>query len=285
MELIRSPFHFTGNKKRAIKNGLLKAFGNKQIIDAMVGSGAVLYNVGGMGYDIDPLLIMMHKSITLPGFIEYVRNIWHNDFVLKGSTDNAYYAIRDIENSMHRDGVVSSDRAAYLYVLTQLSFNSLWRFGPNGYNVPFGWNRKKVDFSRISDAAKRSAELGLCFSTADALSMPVTSNMVIYFDPPYLSSNYNYGTWSSKEEVRLRDRCVKAHEAGTQFVMSNVGVYRGRFNYGLIKWAHEHKFNVHSIDRVSYNKWASAVDGVSHSTGTREIIITNRAVEGLPIGV
>lgn len=302
LEVIRSPFHYMGNKKKVLQNGL-KAFlyealeeNGGHLFDMMVGSGSVLYNSphGGWGYDINRPAVHMHIFLQRPDAIEQILKIYNTYFLGGVVTEAGYYSLRGKENDFYRKAALSPnggyafhyvypEHMAILYVLTQLAFNSLMRFGPRGYNAPFGHNQKEFSLERIVRAAEVSRRLSLKFMNQSFIDVNLTDLMVenvdvAYFDPPYFitSDQYEYAGWPQWKEYALRAQLGLLNERNRRFILSNVARYRGHNNSSLIKFAERAGFYIYRVPTVKYQAWSNVgTTDQSKSRKTVEVLITN----------
>jgi site-specific DNA-adenine methylase len=283
--MIRSPIHFTGNKKKALQNGLadIVSTPDGRFFDMMVGGGSVLYNsnpVSPVGLDFDARLICLHRHFLDELLVQAVWEVLnkYNDV----QTEEDYYALRDEFNQIDRFGRVDLKWAARLIVLTQTSFNSLWRFSKNGYNVPYGHGLKQPDLSRVQHSVEHCRKISPLFVAEDVLTMDMGllrsfrsgARDKFYFDPPYLQSAYKYTGWDSEKESLLRSRILSL-ASDSMVVLSNVAFYRGEINTDLLDWAEASGFFIYVIKNVNYRSWASAVKSAGGSKRTIEIVITN----------
>ena len=282
--MIKPPFSYSGNKYSALKNGLLPLLigDYHTIVDAMVGSGAVAYNVSAdrvIAIDNSPAIISMHRAVSNPRFGHDLRDLLSSFFdrIPEGNNASGYYQLREHENSLSHGW--SYERALALVVLSHLSFNSLIRFGPNGFNAPVGM--KPLNVSNLLTAAKVAwkIEFKLEKSFADFDKSLFGKGVLLYFDPPYITTKYKYDGWTREKEQEMLDLILEAERAGADFVLSNVTKYRGEVNQPLIDWIDENGFNVVATRNGGFNAWAAAVKTVESSSKTVEVAITNRSVE------
>lgn len=291
-DLIRSPFHYTGNKKKVLQNGLydfMKENVTGRLVDVMVGSGAVLYNSphGGVGSDISLPVIGMHSFLRHdPDPIGRIVREYFRAFPGGEVTEQGYYELRAVENEFYQMYLMADvpmavpRHMAILFILTQLSFNSLMRFGPRGYNAPYGHGQKQFDSSRISKARNASLALNLHFSHRDYLEEPlcILGNDVFYYDPPYYisSDQYVYEGWPTEKERLMRNQIKAIADSGSGVILSNVALYRGKRNDDLLREMNEAGFFIYVVGSVNYQAWANVkTTDQSKSKKTIEIIITN----------
>ena len=273
---IKGPFSYSGNKYKIWKVHLSEVFSKySKIHEPFLGSGACLYNSnnGGIGVDIDKNVIKLHNSLKNDNLLELIKSTYSLYFP-EGRDEVKYYKLRSDFNTSFVLKGTTNDNVHMLHILIQLSFNSLLRFSKNGYNVPFG--KKEVDFDRIKnhqDVVNSKDFSFICGNYFDLdLSKVDKDRDLIYLDPPYLASKFQYGGWNKDEEGKLLIYLDKLNSDGYKFVLSNTFLHRGVLNQNLIDWSS--KYNVKNIT-VSYNSWTAAVASVKTETDTQEVIISN----------
>ena len=271
-----SPFQFAGNKKKAINNGLidiLEESGKDHLVDMMTGSGVVALNWDGYSYmnDADPVIVGLHDYIR-----HNVKEVIHNDVLsymrsFDFTNEIAYYQLRRSYNHSHDP--------ALLLILIQIGFNSLMRFNSRGeFNVPFGHNKKTFNLDRILNTLEHYKKVihvynESVFDFDYDLFNP--EGFVLYFDPPYHFSKYNYGVWDIEIEMDFWDLIVELSDEGYKIAVSNVAVYRGEINEFLMDTCSEAELNIRPIGKVKYDNWSHAVSTVEKSNGTQEVVVTN----------
>lgn len=287
-KIIRSPFQFSGNKKKAISNGLidlLKQSGKPNLADMMCGSAVV-----GLNWDGD--VILNDTQVELCAAHLYLRSyrrqanwdelIRHNiaEFELEYdfTSENDYYLMREKYNQKN-----NRNNPLLLMILIQISFNSLMRFNSKGhYNVPFGHNKKPFNSTRILEALEHYRKIRYIYNQSIFdFSYDSLENHILYFDPPYYQTQYSYGGWSEQDEEKFWELIIWLSETH-KIAVSNVLRYRGRANKILIDKCVKNGFLVNVIGNVTYNNWQKAVSTVEHDTKTTEVLITNFVGTELP---
>lgn len=273
---LKGPFSYSGNKYKIYKSNLKDTMSSfDRVHEPFLGSGACIYNSrkGGTGIDADQNVIALHKAIKRESLHQEMSDAFAKYFP-NGRTEEGYYELRkDFNESWTKSGT-TDDNAHMLHLLVQLSFNSLLRFSGKGFNVPFG--RKEADLERIKnhfDAAKRM-ELEFIhgkYSDLD-LSKVDKERDLIYFDPPYIASKFQYGGWNKEDEIGLLDYIDGLDAKGYKFILSNTFSHRGVTNQDLIDWSR--KYTVKPIAK-SYNAWAAAVTSVEYEENTKEVLVSN----------
>jgi DNA adenine methylase len=139
-----------------------------------------------------------------------------------------FYKLREHYN---RDTLSPTEDAALTLYLNKTAFNGLYRVNSKGeFNVPFGryTNPTIVDKDRIRAASKQLKNIEILQKDFTYVVEKAEEGSICYFDPPYLpvSDTANFTsyardgfTWT--DQVRLRDACIKLHEKGVLFVLSN----------------------------------------------------------------
>ena len=195
--------------------------------------------------------------------------------------DAAYRDLRARYNNARAMGLENLDGAdmrAVLYALVVHGYNSNVRFGPNGYNIPYGDRTFNESTRRnLEEFCARLRSLEAQIVTGDyeetVRECKPGPNDYVYMDPPYLITLAPYNTsWNDADECRLLQFADSLHADGIPFGISNVTRHAGRTNETLIAWSA--KYNVVPIekryDSASYN----LKDGRRDDT-TEEILVTN----------
>ena len=167
------------------------------------------------------------------------------------------------------------------YAMLTHSFNYQIRFNKDGnFNMPFGRNRssfnpslKKKFIEFIDKLNEKNIDfISMDFSKVD-LSM-LTTNDIVYCDPPYLITCASYnenGGWNEIKERELLKLLDNLNERDIKFALSNVFENKGKSNDILMEWAK--KYNVHHLNNTYANCNYHAKDKTSSTTD--EVLITN----------
>lgn len=280
--IIRSPFQFSGNKKKAIQNGLidlLEQSGKPNLADMMCGSGVVGLNWKNGNVilnDSSTEIICLHWWLknTDRKIIDFALGLYEEEYDFTKETD--YYAMRELYNNERSN--------ALLLILIQIGFNSLFRFNQKGkFNVPFGHNKKTYDKSRITDTLEHYRKVRLLLNrNIFEFEYDELPDYVLYFDPPYCGTKYTYGAaWDQDTDEKFWNLIVNLSRTH-KVAVSNVLRYRGVANKVLIERCVEAGLLVNVIGNVKYSNWQKAVSTVSHDTKTTEVLITNFIGTELP---
>jgi DNA adenine methylase Dam len=275
--MMKGPFSYSGNKFRIWKS-YLKVVMDKydKVHEPFIGSGVCVYNSksGGMCTDVDEKVVMLHNALGDPTLSSRALEVYHVYFPNGISTKEGYDALRKVFNHDFTQRGLCQENIHMLYVLLQLAFNSLLRFGPNGYNVPYG--EKSIDIKRIIDHADAFSKKEIIVSCGNYDSLDLNKvdmqKDLIYFDPPYVASKFQYGGWNDENEEQLLNYIDNLNNMGYSFILSNTFSHRGQINERLTNWSKA--YNCRLI-KMSYNAWSARVKSVETEINTVEVLITN----------
>lgn len=275
--MFKGPFSFSGNKSRIYKLYLQNTISKfSRVHEPFVGSGVCLYNSrgGGLGIDIDQNVVGLHNALAIEDFPKMVLDKYNQFFRDPDGRKDSYYKLRQDFNKSWKQEGLSQNNLDSLYILVQHSFNSLLRFGPNGFNVP--WGDKKFDIQRIKEAQKIFLEKGIEVKHGDFRELDLDridrERDLIYIDPPYIASKYQYGGWTEKNDIEMFEWISLLDELDYKFILSNTLRHRGVENGLLHHFSEEYHTKV---VKMTYNAWAARVKGVEKEWGTIEVLVSN----------
>jgi DNA adenine methylase len=176
-------------------------------IEPFGGSGAVVANVGHLfsggrtygEFNAELVHLMQALQNDLPGLREETLEL----FIADNNVKEEYYVLRDEFNEyVHgkRKGAVKKS-ARFIY-LNRHCFNGLCRYGPNGFNVPFGRYAKTMApiqelqaFARLMEGVRIVGPSSFEDTMAQA-----DEDTLVYCDPPYfpLTETSNFTQYSDK---------------------------------------------------------------------------------------
>lgn len=144
-----------------------------------------------------------------------------------------YYEIRALDRSDDYAMLSDTERAARILYLNKTCYNGLFRVNSSGHlNVPYGRykNPNIVNAAGISELHNylNEAEVEiLCGDYRKALEA-LPNDSFVYLDPPYMPlsrtssfTGYTQDGFGYRDQVQLRDECVKLREKGIKFLQSN----------------------------------------------------------------
>jgi DNA adenine methylase len=186
--------------------------------------------------DINPALIGLYTNIQrdAEAFIAEVRKLTNafsycQDDVQK---ETYYYQLREQFNDFRTEEARASMAASAMFLfLNKTCFRGLYREGPRGFNVPYGYNKNP---SILSENHIREMSvliqpvIFLCKSFEDALRNIMPGDFA-YLDPPYAPlSKTSFVSYTSEgfnlsKHRELFELCDKIAN-NTRFVMSNSDV-------------------------------------------------------------
>jgi len=156
------------------------------------------------------------------------------------SKESFYYWCRFRFNEQTQHNSVQSS-ALFLFI-NKTCFRGLYREGPHGFNVPFG-NYKRVDGVDETHLAHVSTLLvkhnvRLFCRDFRTIAIERTNNVFVYLDPPYIPVNtdsfvtYTASGFDEECHTALINLCIRIHEHGGGFLMSNSNVPRLHDTFG-----------------------------------------------------
>lgn len=205
-QIISRLFQYMGNKLIHLDmiNDLVKKSNKNIYVEPFLGSAQILLNLQKQfnsyyvsEIDINLLNIYEHLFLIDEGeFTTYVNNLQYNV-----STYNGYYNFRDYFNNILWKKQ-TKEEAFGLIILVNSCINTMYRFGPNGFNQSFG-NRF------ISNYTCRDFEYSLknfklikdkLFISNNAFNIINLKNSLYILDPPYqINKMVNSNGWSIQD--------------------------------------------------------------------------------------
>ena len=199
----------------------------ERYIEPFGGSGAVIANLGldfsSRTYgEFNPELTDLMTELTentdaLIKETEVLFNKKNNDSV-------AYYQFRGEFNKLIGNKTANRIRKSALFIyLNRHCFNGLCRYGPNGFNVPFGRYSKTTapseDIRAFADMMKGVKIAKPC--SFEKLMTDIGEDTLIYCDPPYypLTQTSKFTQYSSKagfDDERQEALARKAAECASK---------------------------------------------------------------------
>jgi len=239
---------WAGNKFRVI-NEVMKAMNwqgdRSAYIEPFGGSGAAIANVGHLFTsrtygEFNPELCDLMRSLTkdTDRLIEQTESL----FITGNNNEESYYSLRKEFNSYIGQKSADKVRKSALFVyLNRHCFNGLCRYGPNGFNVPFGRYAKTVaPAAEIRAFAEKMKGVKIAGPNSfETLMAKAGQDTLVYCDPPYypLTSTSNFTQYSSKagfDDKMQKDLAREAAECasrGAVVLISNHDVPECRKDY------------------------------------------------------
>lgn len=272
----RSPLFYVGDKYKLIEE--IKTFFPPAIgtlFEPFVGGGSVFMNVDADRYvlnDIDTNVIDIHRMLCR--YADVPEELFEKMFnIIRRYGLSCSYLGIDVPPELKREYVKTYyaryNKSAYinlrndynskgskdiieLYILLIYGFNRLLRFNKKGdFNLPVG----NVDFNSNTYDALLGYLHSVRSKTIEWQSMDfreffakneISSNDLIYLDPPYLITFSEYNKlWNEDTEHDLLGLLDNLSEQGLKFAISNVTHYKGRTNSIFLKWSE--KYSTHQI--------------------------------------
>lgn len=214
-------------------------------VEPFVGSGAVLFwmldNFPNMEKavinDVNSDLINTYKTIKNEpqNLIEILKALQSEFHALQTDEEKRkayYYEKRELYNTRNSEKTI---QAALFIFLNRTCFNGLYRVNSkNLFNVPMGSYSfpmicDEQNILAVSDALQTVEILNGDFEETISYA---SENTFFYFDPPYKPLNatssfnsYAEGAFDDREQIRLRDFCMKIGERNSKWMLSNSADY------------------------------------------------------------
>lgn len=215
----------------------------KKYIEPFFGGGAVFFDLYNSNLisesiiiDANPELILLYKTIKEQPdqLIEYLFKLQKKFFLLNDSEkEKFYYETRDNFNfnSNYKYNQSTPIRASQIIFMNKTCFNGLYRVNSKGhFNVPYGnyKNPKILDSENIYAVSKafQIAEI-LQGNFEDIITMVNSTDIFIYYDPPYRplnkTSNFNSysGIFDDSQQIKLAHVFRVLNEKGIHQMLSN----------------------------------------------------------------
>ena len=230
---------WAGNKFRII-NRVMAALephmdAESSYFEPFAGSGAIFLNIPTVvkvrrrAYgDFNPDLVNLFKDARDQNdeLVAQVERL----FTSANNTEDKFYALRDEFNALRKEGDSLRKSALFIY-LNRHCFNGLCRYGPNGFNVPFGrYKGPSAPSEDIRSAGQRlkGASIRKPGDFGEMMSEAGRGD-VIYADPPYfpLSATAAFTNYASPDgfdgaaQERLAVSARDAARRGAAVVISN----------------------------------------------------------------
>lgn len=271
MELINTPFNYTGSKFKLLPQILpIFDYDKKYFIDLFCGGGSVYTNILGKYEKVlinDKIkeLVEIHRNLIKDpdNFIKSVKSI-----CVSKEDKEGYLDLRNKFNENKSPDI--------LWALMLSCTNNMMRFNKKlKFNQSFGkrtWNNntdKKVE-EFVSHISKYKDSI--YFRSGDFSTLEVKSPSMVYLDPPYTNTEAGYNAYWSKElESKLYEYIINLNETGSSFMLSGVlGEHkngkRSKIIDDLIKDGFNYKILDFDYEKVARNK---------KSKNSKEIVIYN----------
>ena len=198
--------------------------------EPFIGGGAVLLNQQpkkAVVNDYNAELINVYKMVR-----DHVEELIE-DLATHENESEYFYRIRVQDSEEGFENLSALKRASRVIYLNKTCFNGLYRVNSSGeFNTPFGRYKSP---NIVNEPVLRAVSKYLQNNDIDLLSgdfedalKGVRKGAFVYLDPPYYpiskSSNftgYVEGGFGSDQQERLRDVCIKLHQKGVNFLLSN----------------------------------------------------------------
>lgn len=151
----------------------------------------------------------------------------------KYNSKEYYLDIRSMDRDDRFAQLSDAKKAARIMYMLRVDFNGLYRVNLKGqFNVPYGSNKNPtiVDKDTIYSINQylNSANIKIQSTDFEEIADQARKDDFIYFDPPYIPltdtssfTAYTKSGFGYKEQVRLRDTCIKLGQRDVRIMVSN----------------------------------------------------------------
>lgn len=198
--------------------------------EPFIGGGAVFLNQQpkrAVINDYNDELINVYKMVrdNVEELIE--------DLATHENESEYFYKIRLQDREEGFDELSALKRASRVIYLNKTCFNGLYRVNSSGeFNTPFGRykspNIVNEPVLRAVSKYLQNNDIQLLSGDFEDALKGARKGAFVYLDPPYdpLSKSSNFtgyveGGFGSDQQERLRDTCIKLHQKGVNFLLSN----------------------------------------------------------------
>lgn len=251
-ELVKSPLNYEGNKFKLLPQLLplfpqnidtfVDLFGGSFTVGMNITANKIIYN------EFDTRIYNLVKLLSTCDYESMQTLIMEiiDYYKLGKNTKEEYMKLRDNYNN--------TKETLLLFVLSAFSFNYQIRFNSKGqFNMPVG-NRgySKNMMERFKQSNQLCKTKNIEFTNLDFIDFDIsklTSNDMVYIDPPYLQTVATYtenSAWNLDKELALYEFMDWLNDRGIKFGLSNTMWYHNEENLVLKEWSK--KYNVHELD-------------------------------------
>lgn len=224
--------------KRQLLDEIMPFLINKDIttyVEPFFGGGAVLFELQpekAIINDFNSELMNVYKIIKNHP-LELIEQLKIHEMNNKEIGSSYFYDIRNLDRSENYNNISNVEKAARIIYLNKTCYNGLYRVNKNGYfNTPYGKykNPDIVNEDRIKAISNYFNENDIKIMTGDYKEVlkDLKEGTFIYFDPPYMPistsssfTSYTQDGFTFEQQVELRDECIKLHNQGINFLLSN----------------------------------------------------------------
>ncbi|WP_159649317.1 DNA adenine methylase [Erysipelothrix aquatica] len=230
---VKPVLKWVGGKRQLIDKIIpLIDINNKTYVEPFVGGGAILFELQpkrAIINDYNAELMNVYQVIKeSPKQLLDLLSIHKNN-----NSESYYYETRSIDRNGDYNKLSDVERAARIMYLNKTCYNGLYRVNSLGqFNSPFGRykNPNIVNEITIKAVSKYFNENDVKIVTGDYRKVldTVDSNCFVYLDPPYMPlsisssfTSYTNNGFDLKDQIILRDECIRLHKKGVKFIQSN----------------------------------------------------------------
>ena len=296
--LVKSPLNYTGGKFKLLPQ-ILPLFPSNinTFVDLFAGGCNVGVNVKADNIicnDIEFHVINLMKKFEKTSVESILNEIEDNinKFNLSKTSKYGY----EYYNTNSSDGVANYNKGNYIklrefynenmdndllfFTVVIFAFNNQIRFNKNTKKFNVAVNKRDFNDSMKKNIIKfinRLHNVDIKFTSKDFSlfdTESLTTQDLVYCDPPYLitCANYNeHGGWDEIKERELLEFLEVLNKKSIRFALSNVLESKGKSNDILKEWSK--KYNIHYLNNTYGNCNYQTKD--KSKIGATEVLITN----------
>ncbi len=286
LRTVKSPLNYIGGKSKLLAQ-LLPLFPKyiSTFVDLFAGGCNVGLNVKAekiICNDNLKFLVEMYQCFQQNNLTEILQHIENqiNVFALSLTNEEGYKQFREHYNQ-HKNPLD-------LFVLVAYSFNHQIRFNnSHEFNNPFGRERSSFNDTMQANLIHfirkiQNSTIEFTCSDFDKFDLlGLTSNDLVYCDPPYLitTGTYNDGKrgftgWNETQEHKLLQILDTLHQKNIKFALSNVLVHKGKENEILQNWIAKHNYLTINYIQTNYAN-SNYQTLVRDKDASVEVLVTN----------
>jgi DNA adenine methylase len=200
----------------------------EQYFEPFLGGGAVFFSLHSkQAYLLDINSELINTYCVVKNYVDKLIS----DLKCHIYNKEYYYYIRNIDRSLEYENWTNIQKASRFIYLNKTCYNGLYRLNSKmQFNTPMGRykNPTIVDEENLKACSIALQNVKLIAADFLEIESKVTSQDIVYFDPPYvpLSRTANFTAYSHNgfdrvKQVELYELCSRLNARGIRFILSN----------------------------------------------------------------
>lgn len=238
-------FRYAGGKTWAIEFINSLKIKSEIYSEQFLGSGQLFLNIEKEFEqyklnDIDSNIVCMFNAVKNSSFYEYHKMVKFSKLDQRNVKEE-YYKFRQFFNENLLNDNDNPEKGLALIILSNTCINSMFRFGPNGFNQGYGNKNCDMlnlyDFEYIKSRIKRAEIKNHSFELYE-------KNTFNVIDPPYINTGIKYQDKFSENDLKF---IIDSLNTLDEYVYFD---YANKINSSLVHSYKRHAYNI-SPNRVS----------------------------------